>query len=450
MNFAVNKHLQKSCMQQAPYKQRELDPDRISVPVGYQIEVFAQGLNAPIGMVFTENGDMLIADSGMATMNPRVMRISNGSIEVVADGFNVPITGINYRNGYIYVSHKGAVTVLSPDGTRQDIISGLPSNGDFSNNRVEFGVDEKIYFGQGTTTNSGVVGLDNSWVLEHPHLHDYPGSYIFLNYTNFETKNVLIPAMGTAVTGAFTPFGVPTIQQYQVKEGRLLASGSVLRANMDGSDIEQVAWGLRNPFCMKFDGLNRLIISNQGMDARGSRPIANALDELHLFNIGAWYGWPDYTGGAPVTLPRFTPIRGRKPEPLLHTIPSIPPTPIAVFPSGSNIMGFDFNGSSDFGLIGDIYIACFGGIQYEESGDYIRSGVGHRVLKVNVVNGEIATFAINKSGFPEERGLSRPTDVVFGPDHSMYISDMAIADLDLQNIYLPNTGVIWRIRKVML
>ena len=450
MNFAVNKYLQKSYMQQAPNKQRELDPNRISVPVGYQIEVFAQGLNAPIGMVFTENGDMLIADSGIATMNPRVLRISNGSLQVIADGFNVPLTGINYKNGRIYVSHKGKVTIIHPNGGRQDIISGLPSNGDYSNNRVEFGNDEKIYFGQGTTTNSGVVGLDNDWVLEHPYLHDYPGSYIFLNYANFETKNVLIPAMDSAVTGAFSPFGVPNIQQYQVKEGRLLASGSVIRANLDGSGIEQVAWGLRNPFCMKFDDLNRLIISNQGMDTRGSRPIANALDELHLFNKGAWYGWPGYSGGAPVTMPRFVPIRGRKPELLLHTIPSVPPTPIAVFPSGSNIMGFDFNRSSDFGLIGDIYIACFGGVQYEESNDYIRSGVGHRILRVNVVNGDIATFAINKSGFPEERGLSRPTDVIFGPDDSMYISDMAIADLEMQNVYLPYTGVIWRVRKIMM
>ncbi|GLC78657.1 PQQ-dependent sugar dehydrogenase [Lacrimispora brassicae] len=450
MNFATINYQQKLYMHQVPYKQRELDPNRISVPMGYEIEVFAQGLNAPIGMVFTENGDMLIADSGIATMNPRVMRISNGNIAVVADGFNVPLTGINYKNGYIYVSHKGVVTVINPDGTREDIINGLPSYGDFSNNRVEFSNDEKIYFGQGTATNSGVVGLDNIWVFDHPYFHDFPGSYIILNHTNYETENVLIPAMEPAVTGAFSPFGVPNIQEFQVKEGRLLASGSVLRANMDGSDIELVAWGLRNPFCMKFDGLNRLIISNQGMDTRGSRPIANAFDELYLFNTGAWYGWPDYSGGSPITMPRFTPIRGRKPELLLNTIPSFPPTPIAVFPSGSNIMGFDFNKTPDFGLLGDIYIACFGGIQYEESSEYIRSGVGHRILRVNIVNGDILTFAINKSGFPEERGLSRPTDVAFGPDNAMYISDMAIADLDMPNVYLPNTGVIWRIRKTMM
>lgn len=433
-------------MQQIPSVQRELDPNRISVPMGYEIEVFAQGLNTPIGMVFTDNGDMLIADSGLATNNPQVLRISNGNVEVIAEGFHVPLTGINYKDGHIYVSHKGVITVINSDGTRRDIISGLPSYGDFSNNRVEFSNDNKIYFGQGTATNSGVVGLDNSWIFDNPYFHDYPGTYVIINQSNFETDNVLIPAEKTAVTGAFSPFGVPNIQQFEVKAGRTLASGSILRANLDGSGLEQVAWGLRNPFYLKFDNLNRLLISNQGMDARGSRPIANALDELYLLRPGAWYGWPDYSGGEPVTMPRFTPIRGRKPELLLETIPSAPPLPTAVFPTGSTIMGFDFNETQGFGPIGDIYIACFGRVQYEESNEYIQSGVGHRVMRVNVVSGEISTFAINKSGFPEEAGLSRPTEVLFGSDGAMYISDMAIADIEKPNTYLPNTGVIWRIR----
>jgi glucose/arabinose dehydrogenase len=449
VNFDKINYLQKFYMQQVPYKQRELDPNRISVPEGYQIEVFAQGLNAPIGMVFTETGDMLIADSGLATMNPQVLRMSNSGIEVVAEGFNVPLTGINYKNGRIYVSHKGVITVINRDGTRQDIISGLPSYGDFSNNRVEISNDEKIYFGQGTATNSGVVGLDNRWLYEYPYFHDIPGSYIILNEVNFETNNVLIPAMSPAITGAFSPFGVPNVQQHEVKAGSLLASGSVLRANLDGSNLELVAWGLRNPFYMKFDNLNRLIISNQGMDARGSRPIANALDELFLYVQGAWYGWPDYSGGEPVTMPRFTPIRGRKPELLLETIPSNPPSPTAVFPTGSTIMGFDFNETVDFGPIGDIYIACFGRVRYEESSEYIHSGVGHRIMRVNVLNGEILTFAINKSGFPEEAGLSRPSDVVFGPDGAMYITDMAIANIEVPNVYQPNSGVIWKISKIV-
>ncbi len=58
--------------------------------------------------------------------------------------------------------------MIQPDGTKEDIIEGLPSNGDHHNNRVVFGPDGKLYFGQGTATNSGVVGRDNGWVKEHP------------------------------------------------------------------------------------------------------------------------------------------------------------------------------------------------------------------------------------------------------------------------------------------
>lgn len=50
---------------------------------------------------------------------------------------------------------------MKPDGTKEDIISGLPSQGDHHNIQVIFGRDGKMYFGQGTATNSGVVGLDN-------------------------------------------------------------------------------------------------------------------------------------------------------------------------------------------------------------------------------------------------------------------------------------------------
>ena len=45
-----------------------------------------------------------------------------------------------------------------------------------------------MYLGQGTTTNSGVVGLDNLWLIDYPCAHDNPGSYILLDGQNFETN----------------------------------------------------------------------------------------------------------------------------------------------------------------------------------------------------------------------------------------------------------------------
>ena len=423
MHYSRKSH--ELCNQEEQNNQRNPNPDIIAVPFGYQIEVAVQGLDGPIGIIFDVNGDLLIAESGVETGEPRVLRIHNGDIEVIADDFNVPISGINQLNGNIYVSHRGVITIIASDGSRTDIIKGLPSGGDFINNRVEFGNDDKIYFGQGTATNSGVAGLDNLWLSEHPHYHDTPGSPIMLKRINYETENILIPASQSTYTGAFSSFGIENLQYITTIIGDKRASGSIMRANLDGSDLEMLAWGFRNPFMMMFDVNNRLLITNQGMDDRGSRPIGNAPDTMEVLIPGAWYGWPDFVAGNSVESQRYIPRNGIQPLRLLEVIPGIPPRPITTFAPESNIMGFDINRNPEFGLVGDIYIASFGRVYYEGMNGYIRSGVGHRVNRINVQTGELTTFALNKSGFPEPGGFGRPTDVVFGPDGSMYISDLA-------------------------
>ncbi|MGZ4162323.1 MAG: hypothetical protein ACXVNF_16225 [Neobacillus sp.] len=67
------------------------------------------------------------------------------------------MTGITFYKGNIYVAHRGSITMVKPDVSKQDVLTGLPSFGDHHNNRVIFGPDGKMYFGQGTVMNSGVV-----------------------------------------------------------------------------------------------------------------------------------------------------------------------------------------------------------------------------------------------------------------------------------------------------
>ncbi len=433
--------------QESQVNERILDPNVIAVPHGYQVEVFAEGMDTPISMVFDENDDLLVADSGYTTDEPKVLRVRNDTIEVVADNFTTPITGINQLEGHIYVSHRGCMTVLNPDGSRNDIISGLPSFGDHINNRVEFGPDNKIYFGQGTATNSGIVGIDNDWIRKHPYFCDIPGSPIILKRINYQTANLLNPASGSINTGAFSPFGTQNLQHVEMVIGNTRASGSIMRANLDGSGLELLAWGLRDPVKVIFDRDDRLLITNDGMDNRGSRPIANAPDTLEVLVEKAWYGWPDFVAGESVASPRFTPIGGIQPSPLLETIPSVPPRPIATFSAGSNIMGFDINYNSGFGPTNHAYVASFGRVYYEGMIDFIRSGVGHRINQVNLTTGEVTTFAINTSGFTDPSGLGRPTDVVFGPDGAMYVSDFAYDMYYGPNVFPPGQGVIWKISR---
>jgi glucose/arabinose dehydrogenase len=149
-------------------KARTLNPDDIAVPSKYRIEVFAEGLTAPISLVFTDTGDMLLADAGITDGNGKVLKRTPNGFVVIGEGFVPPLTGINYYRGDIYVSHRGTITGVKPDGKRHDVLSGLPSWGDHHNNQVVFGPDGKMYFGQGTATNSGVVGEDNRWVKKYP------------------------------------------------------------------------------------------------------------------------------------------------------------------------------------------------------------------------------------------------------------------------------------------
>ena len=138
-------------------------------------------------------------------------------------------------------------------------------------------------------------------------------------------------------TGAFCPFGEQAEAGRRLR-GQVPATAAVMRWPLDaprprrGAEaasglerLELVAWGLRNPYGLAFLPDGRLLATDQGADDRGSRPIGNVPDYLYEVRQGAWYGWPDYAGGVPVTDERFRPQRGPAPRMLLANHPELPP-----------------------------------------------------------------------------------------------------------------------------
>ncbi len=439
----------KVCSQNPDDAIRYINPQAFTLPRGYSIEDYVQGLDSPIGMVFSNNGDLYIAEAGFLSRNPRLIRFSNDRLEIIADNFITPIRGINYLDGNIYISHGDRITMIRSDGTRQDILSGLLCNGDYGISNIAFGPEGKIYFGLGTVTNSGVVGTDNEWVFSHPFLHDEPTFDVILNGHNYLTNNMYLNASETAYTGAFSAYTIPNTPN-EIKKGMIKGSGSILRANRDGTELELVAGGFRNPIHIEFDRDFRLFVVNRSYDVRGSRPIANAPDELHILIPNVWYGWPDYVAGEPVTLPRFKPEGSLQPEFLIANHPNIPPKPFAEFQPHSSIMGFDFDYTNRFGTYGDIYIAEYGSHGPLTMGPSMpHVGIGHKVSKIDKHTGTIITFIGNKSGLATfisgEGGFGRPVDVKFGPDGSMYILDIGVSDPNNLAQLLPYTGLIWRV-----
>ncbi len=430
---------------------RSPNPNDIILPVGYRIEVMLNGLNEPSCMTFSQEGELYIAESGYQSGINRILRVRDSQIEEIASGFVSPINGINSLDGDIYVSHKCNISVIKPDRTVMTLITGLPGNGDYGGSNVAFGNDGKMYWGQGTVTNSGVVGIDNQWIKRFPSLCDQPGSYIILNGQNFDTSNILANPNEIVSTGAFSPFGVPN-REYEMRKGVIKASGSILRSNLDGSEMEIVAWGLRYPSHLAFSNNYHLFAANQSYDDRGSRPVVNAPDEFHLIKQDTWYGWPDFAGGEPITSARFRPEGGVQPDFLFTNHPNIPPRPLAIFPPHSGLMGFDFNYNRNFGPYGDVYIAEYGAEDFAIDG-YVTpfAAFGHRVSRIDMTTRGITTFAMNKSGFPaivtREGGFEHPIDVRFGPDGALYVLDYGIISLDYPKTYVSASGVLWRITR---
>jgi hypothetical protein len=149
--------------------------------------------------------------------------------------------------------------------------------------------DGWVYWSQGSTTNSGVVGLDNGGGTNQS---DIPCQDITLS------DNVFISSLSPPVaTSGYSPFGMQQkgakIRAFfnsftgQVRQG--VCDGAVLRSRINDSThaIEAFSWGYRNPYAIRFPRDDHplaggILAGEDGADERGARPSNNAPDALQL------------------------------------------------------------------------------------------------------------------------------------------------------------------------
>jgi glucose/arabinose dehydrogenase len=290
-----------------------------------ELDIVAEGLAFPSSLAFDNDGNAYVGETGIgfggAPRGGKVWKISiDGEKSVLAENLGFPLTGLVFHDGSLWVSqgsNPGRITRLELDGTHKDVLDNLPGGGNYHTGEVAFGPDGKMYWGQGAMTNTGLVGLDAlimGWLRKLPHSVDIPGYDIVLNDVRVETSDPFKKDDPEArlTTGPYSQFG-ETVEQGTGIKGQTPATSAIHRANPDGTEVELVAWGIRNAFGLRFLPDGRLLAMDQGADDRGSRPVANVPDYLWEVKQGAWYGWPDFMGGEPITSDRFIPETGARP-----------------------------------------------------------------------------------------------------------------------------------------
>lgn len=445
---------------------REVQTSDVALPPGYKIEIVATGLTYPTGVAFDDAGGVYVVEAGYSYGEdwtiPRLLKVkADGSTTEIARGAdNGPWNGVTYARGNFYIAEGGQleggrILRVNADGDVATLIENLPSKGDHHTNAPVVGTDEKVYFGQGTATNSGVVGEDNAkfgWLKRFPQFHDTPCEDITLTGENFKTSFVLDDRDKAQVTGAYSPFGTPT-RAGQVIEGRLPCNGAIMRINPDGTGLELVAWGFRNPYGLAFAPDGQLYVTDNAYDVRGSRPVWGTGDHLWRVAEGTWYGWPDFSGVKPLNREYFEPPGEPQPPRLLQDHPNQPPEPAAILGVHASANGLDFSRSADFGYRGQAFIAEFGD-QSPTTGKSLHP-VGFRVVRVDVENGWVEDFAVNKAeeNGPASKlgtaGLERPIAVRFDPSgNALYVVDFGVMLMSDEGAEpQPRTGVLWKITR---
>ncbi len=479
----------------------DIDRSLVEYPADFQLQRYIVNLTAPSAIVFDQDGSLLVAQ-GARGEEPEIFSFSrNGKMEVfyprdrkwplrfAVPGWRMygPIGGMVVWGGEVYVSHRdengfGVITAMDHKGHHRTVVAGLPAQGDcgVTDLALDASTDAKhprLYFGIGTATNSGVVGLDNwtaGWVLDHPKFHDQPWHDLVLRGYRFDSPNPMGSIFGPAdiaVTGPFQAFNQATqLRVPGAPSGK--PNGAICSVLTGGGAVRVEGFGIHNPRGIAFDAFGQAFFTNDGMELRGTRPIMKDPDALlRLTNGQPWYGWPDYTASLDrVSGKQFQPpsdliektgypegVRELVDEPDSGLTPPVKDTLLeSTFPWMSGAAKLQFApvtwplravaGNPVVALSGDRTPFATSGRQLVGSGGYrvVYVDLGRHVIQDLVRNTKLAPRSQQEGHHPDL--LERPVDPKFGPDSALYILDCGHMQVkDGKERYDNGSGQIFRL-----
>ncbi|WP_096603382.1 PQQ-dependent sugar dehydrogenase [Calothrix sp. NIES-2100] len=265
----------------------------LRVPPGFTVNVFAEDLNAPRWLALTPNGDVLVTETRQNRI--RVLRDSNGDgVADVRQTFASATNGVNIPFGMAFAGNSFFLA-------NTDAVLQFPYNK-----------------GQQQLTGTGKK------------ITDLPGG----GYNQHWTRNVVVSPDGNKLY-------VSVGSQSNVDE-ESLPRASVQQMNLDGSQKQTFAYGLRNPVGLDFHPVTKeLYATVNERDGIGDDLVPDYFTRLQK---GEFYGWP-YAYLTPNNLdPRQTTNnKSKRPDLVAQT-----QTPDVLFQAHSAALGLQFYDGKTF------------------------------------------------------------------------------------------------------
>ena len=353
--------------------QERLPLESLSLPEGFSIEVFAEGLDDPRSMVMTPNGTLFVGtradtrsiaqgkvgpNAGKVYAIPyRGGRSTADEVITLIRGLNAP-NGVAFQGGALYVAEINRVLRFDEIESRLDdppqpvvVSDEFPEDWMHGWKYIAFGPDGKLY----------------------------------------------------------VPVGAPcNVCDHSADEPKY---ASITRMNPDGTDLEVFASGIRNSVGFDWDPTSKdLWFTSNGRDMLGDTSPPDTLNWAP--SKGMHFGFP-YCHGGDISDPEFGHVK-----PCDQTSP-----PAQNLGPHVASLGMRFYTGDMFPqrYRNQIFIAEHGSWNRSPSAGH----TGYRITVVRVESGRPVEYEVFADGWlgSDNRGWGRPVDVLVAPDGALLISD---------------------------
>jgi len=143
----------------APAPLGELRVDKLRLPPGFKVEVWAHGINNARAMTWGDKGTLFVGSRVAGNVYAIVDRGGKREVKVIAKGLNLP-NGVAFRDGTLYIAEISRITKMVGIEDRLDnppamevVYDILPRDPQHGWKYLAFGPDGKLYFNIGAPCN---------------------------------------------------------------------------------------------------------------------------------------------------------------------------------------------------------------------------------------------------------------------------------------------------------